>query len=108
MKIDIVSITRANGSATSHIKQIREKLEAFDSEKSGINGNCKYCSYINTGRIGGCAITTKPCGVCGEDMTFSNTCTDAICKRCAEKNRLCRHCGGDIELKNRRGKRLIE
>ncbi len=62
---------------------------------------CKICFYVSS-RIGGQAITDRPCGICGKIMTFSSTCTDIICPECAENNHLCVHCGADVELRPRR------
>jgi hypothetical protein len=35
-------------------------------------------------------------------MVFSNTCVDKICTRCADAHKLCRHCGGDSEMRTKR------
>lgn len=58
---------------------------------------CKACFY--GGRMGGAAMTTQPCGCCDEKIMYGSTNTDALCKPCATKHGLCRHCGGDIDLK---------
>lgn len=71
-----------------------ERLEAHE---------CKACFYVS-GRCGGSAITHRQCGLCDTVMSFANTCTDAVCPDCARKHSLCRHCGGDIEMKVRRRK----
>lgn len=60
---------------------------------------CKCCYYLNTGRIGGAAITHKPCDLCGKEMAFGSTCTDRICKECSRENELCTFCGGDIHMR---------
>lgn len=101
-RIDRVSIEWANINAHRHIAEIRQRLSNFDGNASGENGKCKYCTYINTSRIGGTMCTEKECPLCNTVMQFGSTCQDAMCKPCAEKNGLCRQCGGDIELKNRR------
>jgi len=65
---------------------------------------CRACFYT-TGKLGGAAMTERPCGECRTDMLFGSTATDALCKRCAEKLELCKECGGDI---HDRPKRRIE
>jgi len=57
---------------------------------------CRVCFY-SKGRIGGCAITTTPCTICGKKMTFESTCTDKHCHECAMKHKLCRHCGAEMD-----------
>ena len=85
-----------------------ERVDKFNSNKSGINAECKSCSYLFPDRIGGSAITSTVCGICEKPMMFGNSCTDVLCKQCAESNLLCKHCGGDIDMKNRRNPRLFQ
>lgn len=61
---------------------------------------CKACFYA--GRIGGAAITNRPCMACGETQTYGSTNTDVLCRPCASGGQLCKHCGGDVELRARR------
>jgi RNase P subunit RPR2 len=61
---------------------------------------CKACYYFPV--LGGAAMTTRPCGCCGIDVMYGSTNTDALCVSCAEKHRLCKHCGGDSEMRGRR------
>lgn len=61
---------------------------------------CKACYHFP--RWGGTAITESKCGICGETIMNASTNTDAICKPCAEEHDLCRHCGGDREMRTRR------
>lgn len=63
---------------------------------------CICCFYIRTPRIGGAAMTTQPCGKCEQNMMFGSTSTDMLCPDCAKKLKLCRHCGADLNLKDRR------
>jgi hypothetical protein len=60
---------------------------------------CRSCFYVDTGRIGGSAITTVICSAegCDKEMTFGNTCTDIFCDECAEKQKLCKHCGAKMD-----------
>lgn len=65
-------------------------------------GLCKACYYLRAERIGGAAITTRPCGVCLQEMTFGSTATDKLCGPCAVRECLCKQCGGDLKLRARR------
>lgn len=49
-------------------------------------------------------LTERQCGLCDQRQWFGNTCVDVICENCARTHNLCRHCGGDIEMKERRRK----
>lgn len=61
---------------------------------------CKACHYFKG--IGGAAITTQPCMRCGKEQTYGSTNTDALCMDCATHAELCKHCGGDLEMRTRR------
>ena len=61
---------------------------------------CKACFY--GGRLGGAAITSRACMSCGSKEFYSSTATDVLCKLCAANTGLCKHCGGDREMRVRR------
>jgi hypothetical protein len=61
---------------------------------------CKSCFYGSRG--GGSAITERDCASCGETQVYGSTNTDCLCKQCAVKLKLCKHCAGDIYMKVRR------
>lgn len=63
---------------------------------------CKGCFYYP--RIGGSAMTEGNCALCDSHQLHSSTNTDVLCLDCAKKNKLCRHCGGDIDLRTKRRK----
>ena len=107
--IDRVHIERTNNQHKQHVDSLRSKLEQFDSNKITKDSDlCNYCSFIVPERIGGSSITNVECGICGKEMVFGNTNVDAICSDCAKTNQLCKHCAGDIEMKNRRKPRAYE
>ena len=85
-----------------------ERVNRFNANKAGVNGECKCCSYLFPDRIGGAAITETECGICNKPMVFSSTCVDALCKHCAAENLLCKRCGADIDMKYRRKPRLFQ
>ena len=61
---------------------------------------CKACFYAS--RVGGAAMTERACMCCGAVTLYGSTATDVLCQECAEKHSLCKHCGGDLELRIRR------
>lgn len=60
-------------------------------------GLCKLCYYVYNQRIGGDAITTRPCFNCGEKQTYASTSTDALCLDCSKKRKLCKRCMQQID-----------
>ena len=104
--IDRVSIERSNENAKEVIDNITQRAENLkndpDCEQRLKEHLCKACFYVRKGGMAGTAFTDRPCGICDKVMTFSSTATDAICPSCAEDNGLCKKCGADMELKNRR------
>jgi len=111
-KIDTANIRWANYASLDQKRLIIEagiKL-ASDPEKKERKKNslCPICHYWKNSRIGGAAITFKPCGICEKEMCFSSTCTDKICPECALENQLCKQCGADIDLINRKNERPFE
>jgi len=88
-----------------HVKvaiELAKKLEADPDKKKRLQAQeCKSCFYV-LGKLGCAAMTSRECSCCGKDMMFGSTCTDALCLDCAKKHGLCKHCGGDIDMKQRR------
>lgn len=61
-----------------HILQLAERITSdVEKEKRESMHLCLCCYYARSQRIGGAAITSKPCGVCEETMQFGSTATDA-------------------------------
>ena len=61
---------------------------------------CRACFYAP--RIGGAAMVWRPCMSCGVDVVFRSTATGVLCELCAVKHSLCKHCGGDVEMRGDR------
>lgn len=59
---------------------------------------CISCFYIRD-RIGGAAMTTQPCACCLVPEMYASTATDELCLPCANTSKLCKRCGGDIDMK---------
>ena len=85
-----------------HILERADNIRADPRKEDRLKkAECPVCYYVDS-RIGGAAITSKPCQICGKGLTFGNTCVDYLCEDCAKKYGLCKHCGGDIEMKDRK------
>jgi len=110
--VDLVSIIRANTFAKNYNDSILERADNLKNDpekKERLEQNlCTTCHYVNNTRVGGATMTTVACGICETDTTFSNTCVDVICPDCADKNNLCKHCGADMKLINKRNRKIIK
>jgi hypothetical protein len=63
---------------------------------------CAVCFYLDKYRVGGAAITNSNCSYCMKETFFSSTCTDDFCLECAQELKICKRCGADMDLKDRR------
>ena len=78
-----------------------EEVAADTSKRERIAAlQCKACFYAS--RLGGAAITCRPCMSCGSRELYGSTATDVLCAPCATAGDLCKCCGGDRELRARR------
>lgn len=66
---------------------------------------CGMCFYEKS-RIGAATCTEVQCAFCDVILHSGNTNIDILCLECAANAGLCRHCGCDLDFKNRR-QRLI-
>ena len=102
--IDLASVQNRtymlNKSRENYIEMAKKLIDDPDSEQRRESQQCQICFYSS--RIGGAALTDAECGKCGKLMHFCNTCTDVLCKECAEEMELCMHCGADIEGRKRK------
>lgn len=80
----------------------RAAIIAGDTKRTERLAKCECVLCFTSGRVGGAMCTTTICGLCDEVLHFGSTCTDVLCPECAKKHGLCKHCGGDIDLKQRR------
>ena len=105
-KLDSVEVMRItnmwNNYAEETIKGVVNYLNDTNSAERRKVSICKVCFYLRPGRIGGAAMTTQPCAICEKDQTYGNTCTDPLCLPCAQREKLCKHCGGDVLSRGRR------
>lgn len=102
---DRVSMVRATNNSLCYAEAALKTAEniRLDPNKAEriAKSQCKSCFYV-LGRIGGAAMTQQPCACCGENQTYGSTNTDNLCLECAKKHQLCKHCGGDINLRAKR------
>lgn len=103
--IDRCAVARATSFAARRVSdyiKLGKNLEADSDRVERLRGSeCKVCFYVS-GRIGGAALTSSQCGICDKEVHSGNTNIDAICKDCAKRNKLCAHCGADLELRRSR------
>lgn len=97
-----------NFETTMRKNWVNDTIAMADSYKKDSNRKqrldenlCIYC-YTNSGGMSGQAFTDRDCNSCGITMSFSDTNTDELCPTCAKDNKLCKHCGSDIDLKKRK------
>ncbi len=62
---------------------------------------CVVCYYSTRPRQHVNVQVTSQCGICGRPITRDLVTTNA-CYECVRKYRLCSHCGGTIDLRERR------
>jgi len=96
----LYSLEWANTLAKDRLEWAKRLIEDAEKDERKQKQECVVCYFSK--RVGGAMTTKVECAYCDRVMTFGNTCTDVMCIDCARKRRLCKHCGADIELKNRR------
>lgn len=99
---DVNDATKRSNYYVSDFKKKAEKLNT-DSEKDQRLKErlCLFCYYLNSW-IGGATMTEANCGMCQKMTMYSSTCVDVVCTDCADKHKICVHCGADRELKQRK------
>lgn len=98
------NMIRATEYAKDRVRRLIDRANEVTADARKIDRlkkhECKACFYES--RIGGSAITMRPCMSCGNEEMYGSTATDVLCMKCATKHNLCKHCGGDIEMRARR------
>lgn len=103
-KMNVCNMVYATERAKERIKSIIDRYEQVtkDLKKSERVMACECVACFYSDGIGGAAMTNRPCMSCGENQLYGSTYTDVLCKKCAETHSLCKHCGGDLEMRVRR------
>lgn len=91
---------RAKRQVDSAIKRARSLEQDSDRDERLRRHLCKACHYFT--KLAGQAITTQPCSCCGVQQTYASTDTDIVCAECAQEHEICKHCGGDREMRTDR------
>jgi len=109
-RIDRVYIERVNGEHKMRIEMYRRMLDRIQNDPNKQerleSQECVMCYGVP--RIGGTSVTKRQCAFCKEMVSSCNTNVNVLCGGCAKTAGLCRHCGADIELTNRRKRELPE
>lgn len=104
-KIDAPKVVNSTFYAKKRIADTIKLANKFTNDPDRITrlekSECPVCYYIDA-RIGGAMMTTVQCALCDEIMQFPSTNTDILCDACAKRTGLCKHCGADVNVKNRR------
>lgn len=98
-KLDLETVRFRTATAVHRLRHFEMVVNDTKSAERKDALECRMCFYDS--KIGGAAMTNSNCVICDVDMTFGNTNVDALCTKCAKDHRLCKHCGADVELKNR-------
>lgn len=77
----------------------RKLLNDPEREQRLKSQNCVCCYYISV--MAGQGFTSSKCNNCNVEMMFSTTSTDRLCESCAKEFKVCKHCGADLNLKQR-------
>lgn len=89
-------------------KYLDELIETVKEYTDGVNkdirlaeSKCEMCFYFRRSTIAGAAMTESNCRLCDTMMMFSSTNTDHLCDICAKTHKLCKHCGGNVNIKGK-------
>lgn len=99
----VLASAKAKAVGRDYVRMAERFNSDSDKQARKSRHQCKTCWYI-LGKVGGAAMTVRPCACCAEEQTYGSTCTDVLCLKCAKEHELCAHCGGDIDMRERRKK----
>ena len=98
-KFDLEDVRHRTYMQKSRLESYRKLLEDPEKTKRLDAQECVVCYY--SGKIGGAAMTDSECGLCDKTMHFGSTNVDRLCIECSKTHDLCKHCGADMNYKNR-------
>ena len=100
-KMDVASMTSSTALSRSRMDATLRLAAKFQEDPQKTErlaaSLCIPCFYSSA--LGGAAMTQEPCMCCGVVQMYGSTNTDALCLKCAQETHLCKHCGGDVELR---------
>lgn len=104
MTMSETTMVSATVSAQRRVKEWLDHAQAVQTDAQKVERlarlECKACFYA--GRMGGAAMTYRPCMSCASRELYGSTNTDVLCAPCATAGDLCKHCGGDREMRAHR------
>ena len=107
--VDLSEISWETERGKDRVSYYRSMLKKIDEDKEKERrleqSECFLCFYEKS-RIGGSACTQVQCAFCNKVLSSGTTNIDKMCVDCAKKAGLCKHCGADVNLKNRRKREL--
>lgn len=77
-------------------QDIKERATNFVNDpkkKERIQNQLCQCCFYSESSMAGQAFTEKDCEICKETQQYSSTNTNKVCNKCAESNKICKHCG---------------
>lgn len=105
--LDAYQIKWQTSMANRHAEELVDSVHEYEDdtrrEQRLAVHECKRCFYLR-GRVCGQAMTEWHCGICQNRHMHHNTCTPAACHGCAKEHKLCRYCGGDLDMRRNRRK----
>ncbi|MCY9873857.1 hypothetical protein [Vibrio barjaei] len=88
------------------IEQLERRLQKLradsESERRTDSKLCLLCYYLPMEEDLQFKQTVKPCGICDAQMTSNFAITDVICSKCSSFEGICKNCGADYELKEKK------
>jgi len=104
-RLDATAMADATARAQRYRDDLLTRAEAMRADPARLerraSGLCGRCHY-GAARIGGAAMVMQPCAACWVEQRSGSTNTDALCQPCADRHDLCKHCGGDREMRSSR------
>lgn len=100
-KANMISATNRSKSNFDSLLKLAGEMEGdLRADERLYNNECRSCFY--GGRVSCPRSTMRRCMCCGEAQYYSSTATDVLCLDCATKHKLCKRCGGDLEMRTKR------
>lgn len=90
----------ARSQVEAAVQRARDLDEDSDKTRRLARQFCKACHYFP--RLAAQASAVQPCACCSAPQQYSSSATDALCPPCAKTHSLCKHCGGDLEMRTGR------
>lgn len=93
----VSNTTRARRRVDDAIELAQRLIDDTDKSARLKAQLCQACHYFS--RMAGAACTAQPCACCASPQMYGSTATDVLCNPCAKEHSLCKHCGGDLEMR---------